>query len=104
VLQKLNAADIFALASVADKQGASDVFPTVIIEAMATARPLVSTRLAGMPESVVDGETGLLVSPGDTMALAEALSRLIEDAKLRSHYGRAGRARIEQHFRIEKTM
>jgi glycosyltransferase involved in cell wall biosynthesis len=104
VLEKLKAADIFALASVTDKQGASDVFPTVIIEAMATARPVVSTRLAGIPESVVDGETGLLVSPGDTMALAEALRRLIEDAKLRFHYGRAGRARIEQHFRIERTM
>jgi glycosyltransferase involved in cell wall biosynthesis len=104
VLQKLKAADIFALASVTDTQGASDVFPTVIIEAMAAARPVVSTRLAGIPESVVDGETGLLVSPEDTMALAEALGRLIQDAKLRLHYGRAGRARIEQHFRIEHTV
>jgi glycosyltransferase involved in cell wall biosynthesis len=104
VLQKLRAADIFALASVTDTQGASDVFPTVIIEAMAAARPVVSTRLAGIPESVVDGETGLLVSPEDTMALAEALGRLIQDAKLRLHYGRAGRARIEQHFRIEHTV
>ena len=104
VLEKLRSADIFALASVTDKQGASDVFPTVIIEAMAAARPVVSTRLAGIPESVVDGETGLLVSPEDTMALAEALGRLIEDVKLRFHYGRAGRARIEQHFRIEHTV
>jgi len=104
VLEKLRGADIFALASVTDKEGASDVFPTVIIEAMAAARPVVSTRLAGIPESVVDGETGLLVSPEDTMALAEALGRLIEDAKLRLHYGRAGRARIEQHFRIEQTV
>ena len=104
VLQKLRAADIFALPSVTDTQGASDVFPTVIIEAMAAARPVVSTRLAGIPESVVDGETGLLVSPEDTMALAEALGRLIQDAKLRLHYGRAGRARIEQHFRIEHTV
>jgi glycosyltransferase involved in cell wall biosynthesis len=104
VLEKLRAADIFALASVTDKQGASDVFPTVIIEAMAAARPVVSTRLAGIPESVVNGETGLLVSPEDTMALAEALGRLIEDAKLRLHYGRGGRARIEQHFRIEQTV
>jgi glycosyltransferase involved in cell wall biosynthesis len=104
VLEKLKAADIFALASVTDTQGASDVFPTVIIEAMAAARPVVSTRLAGIPESVVDGETGLLVSPEDTMALAEALGRLIQDAKLRFHYGRAGRARIEQHFRIEHTV
>jgi glycosyltransferase involved in cell wall biosynthesis len=104
VLTKLRAADIFALASVTDPQGASDVFPTVIIEAMAAARPVVSTRLAGIPESVVHGETGLLVPPGDTTALAEALSRLIQDAKLRLHYGRAGRARIEQHFQIEHTV
>jgi glycosyltransferase involved in cell wall biosynthesis len=104
VLEKLRSADIFALASVTDAQGASDVFPTVIIEAMAAARPVVSTRLAGIPESVVHGETGLLVPPGDTVALAEALSQLIEDAKLRLHYGRAGRARIEQHFRIEHTV
>jgi glycosyltransferase involved in cell wall biosynthesis len=104
VLERLGFADIFALASVTDPQGASDVFPTVIIEAMAAARPVVSTRLAGIPESVVHGETGLLVPPEDTMALAEALSRLIEDAKLRLHYGRAGRARIEQHFRIERTV
>ena len=104
VLTKLNTADIFALASVTDSQGASDVFPTVIIEAMAAARPVVSTRLAGIPESVVHGETGLLVPPGDMMALADALSRLIQDAKLRFHYGRAGRARIEQRFRIEHTV
>jgi glycosyltransferase involved in cell wall biosynthesis len=104
VLEKLKSADIFALASVTDAQGASDVFPTVIIEAMAAARPVVSTRLAGIPESVVHGETGLLVPPEDTMALAEALGQLIEDVKLRLHYGRAGRARIEQHFRIEHTV
>src|SRR5437899_2992231 len=104
VLEKLRSADIFALASVIDNQAASDVFPTVIIEAMAAARPVVSTRLAGIPESVVDGETGLLVSPEGTMALSEALGRLMEDAKLRLHYGRAGRARIEQHFRIEHTV
>ncbi len=104
VLAKLRSADVFALASVTDAQGASDVFPTVIIEAMAAARPVVSTRLAGIPESVVHGETGLLVPPGDTMALAEALRRLIEDAKLRLQYGRAARARIEQHFRIEHTV
>src|SRR4029453_1698162 len=104
VLEKLKSADIFALASVTDAQGASDVFPTVIIEAMAAARPVVSTRLAGIPESVVHGETGLLVPPEDTVALAEALRQLIEDVKLRLHYGRAGRARIEQHFRIEHTV
>jgi glycosyltransferase involved in cell wall biosynthesis len=104
VLEKLRSADIFALASVVDSQGASDVFPTVIIEAMAAARPVVSTCLAGIPESVIHGETGLLAPPEDTMALADALSRLIKDAKLRLDFGRAGRARVEQHFRIEQTV
>jgi glycosyltransferase involved in cell wall biosynthesis len=104
VIEKLRAADIFALASVTDKQDASDVFPTVIIEAMATARPVVSTRLAGIPELVEHGETGLLVAPGDTIALVQALEELIRDPELRSSYGRAGRARIEQHFRIEHTV
>jgi hypothetical protein len=104
VLEKLHTADIFALASVTDAEGASDVFPTVIVEAMASARPVVSTRLAGIPELVIDGETGLLVSPADTAALTEALQKLLCDRELRVRYGCAGRARIEQHFRIEHTV
>ncbi len=104
VLEKVAAADIFALASVIDAQGASDVFPTVIIEAMAAGRPVVSTRLAGIPEAVADGETGLLVPPGDPAALATALERLMRDAELRRQLGRAGRARVEQHFQIDQTV
>jgi len=104
ILEKLQGADIFALASVTDSEGASDVFPTVILEAMASACPVVSTRLAGIPELVVDGETGVLVSPGDTAALTCALEQLLHDPELRLRYGRAGRARIEQHFRIEDTV
>ena len=104
VLEKLQTADIFALASVTDAEGASDVFPTVIVEAMASARPVVSTRLAGIPELMIDGETGLLVSPADTAALTEALQKLLCDRELRVRYGCAGRARIEQHFRIEHTV
>src|SRR5439155_6963629 len=104
VLDKFQAADIFALASTTDAQGATDVFPTVILEAMASARPVISTRLAGIPELVVDGETGLLVSPGDSTALAHALEQLLRDPELRLRFGHAGRARIEQHFQIEQTV
>jgi glycosyltransferase involved in cell wall biosynthesis len=104
VFEKLQAADIFALASVTDAQGASDIFPTVILEAMASARPVVSTSLAGIPELVVDGQTGILVSPGDVPALTQALEQLLRDGELRLRYGRAGRARIEQHFRIQQTV
>jgi glycosyltransferase involved in cell wall biosynthesis len=104
VLEKLQAADIFALASTTDAQGATDVFPTVILEAMASARPIVSTRLAGIPELVVDGQTGMLAPPGDSTVLAQALEQLLRDPELPWRFGHAGRARIEQHFRIEQTV
>ena len=104
VFEKVQTADIFALASVSDPQGASDIFPTVILEAMAWARPVVSTTVAGIPELVMDGETGILVSAGDLSDLTQALEKLLRDGELRLRYGRAGRARIEQHFRIEQTI
>ena len=104
VLEKLQATDIFVLASTTDAKGATDVFPTVILEAMASARPVVSTRLAGIPELVLDGETGILVSPGDPFALTDALEQLLRDPEWRLRHGRDGRARIKQHFRIENTV
>ena len=104
VLEKLRVADIFALASTTDAQAATDVFPTVILEAMASARPVVSTHLAGIPELVVDHQTGMLVLPGDSAALAQALEQLLRDPELRLRFGHSGRARIEQHFRIEQTV
>jgi glycosyltransferase involved in cell wall biosynthesis len=104
VLEKLQAADVFALASTTDTQGATDVFPTVILEAMASARPVVSTRLAGIPELVVDGQTGMLAPPGDSTALAHALEQFLRDPELRLRLGHAARQRIEQHFRIEQTV
>ena len=71
---------------------------------MASARPVVSTRLAGIPELVVDGQTGMLAPPGDSNRLAHALEQLLRDPELRLRFGHAGRARIEQHFRIEQTV
>ena len=104
VFEKLRASHVFALAAVVDAQGGSDVFPTVILEAMAAARPVVSSWLAGIPESVVNGETGFLVQPGDTAALVNALERLLLDPDLRTRFGKAGRARIEQQFRVDRTI
>ncbi len=104
VLEKLHGCDIFALASTTDENGASDIFPTVILEAMASARPVVSTTLAGIPESVVDKETGLLVPPGESALFANALETLCRDAELRSRCGAAGRARVEEHFQIGTTV
>ena len=104
VFSKLRSCDIFALASVVDTAGASDVFPTVIMEAMACAKPVVSTTLAGIPESVVDGVTGLLVPPADWEALAGALDKLVRDRGLRARFGEAGRARMTSEFDVVKTV
>jgi glycosyltransferase involved in cell wall biosynthesis len=104
VLEKLQRCDIFALASTTDDNGASDVFPTVILEAMASARPVVSTALAGIPEAVVDKETGLLVPAGESGLFANALETLCRNEQLRTGYGTAGRARVEQNFQVDTTV
>ncbi|MFN2476265.1 MAG: glycosyltransferase [Chthoniobacterales bacterium] len=104
IFEKLRGCDIFALASRIDDAGASDVFPTVILEAMASARPVVSTTVAGIPEAVVHGLIGLLAPTDDSGAFAKALQRLIEDQWLRVTFGNAGRARVEQYFQVESTI
>ena len=96
--------DIFVLASGQDERGASDIFPTVIAEAMATGKPVVSTTVAGIPELVANGENGLLVPPRNARALAEAMEQLARNENLRADFGHAGRLRIEQKFTIEKTI
>ncbi|CAN5532081.1 hypothetical protein BH20VER1_BH20VER1_08390 [soil metagenome] len=104
VFEKLRSCDLFVLASVVDRGGASDVFPTVILEAMASSRPVVSTELAGIPEAVLHERTGLLVPPGDVPELALALDRMIRDQWMRLEFGNAGRTRVEQHFQVATTV
>ena len=95
---RLAACDVFALPCRVDGKGACDVLPTVILEAMAAGRPVVSTRLAGVPEMVEDGRTGRLVAPGDVPALTDALDALGRDPALRQRLGHAGRLRLEAGF------
>src|SRR5207248_5505400 len=104
VLAALRDCDIFVLASAQDERGASDIFPTVIAEAMATGKPVVSTTVAGIPELVANRETGLLAPPRDARALGDGMEQLARDENLRADFGHAGRLRIEQKFTIEKTI
>src|SRR5438067_10211818 len=103
VVRRLADCDVFALACIVDRKGASDVLPTVILEAMATARPIVSTRLAAVPEIVRDGESGLLVSPGHVEGLANALESLLRDPHLRTRLGSAGRRYVDDSFDLSES-
>jgi glycosyltransferase involved in cell wall biosynthesis len=73
-------------------------FGVVCLEAMAHARPVVASAVGGLLDLVVDGETGILVPPGDVGALRSALERLLGDRELRRRMGEAGRRRAAEHF------
>jgi glycosyltransferase involved in cell wall biosynthesis len=69
---------------------------------MACGRPVVASDVYGIPELVVDGETGWLVPPLEVGALRGRLEALIDDSTLREAMGRAGRRRFEDHFTLER--
>jgi len=92
VPELLAGSDVFVLSS------RSEGLPVSVLEAMAAKLPVVASRVGGLVELVVDGETGLLVPPGDEAALTEALRRLVDDRELRRKLGAAGRARAEASF------
>ena len=76
--------------------------PYVILEAMGCARPVVASRIDGIPEAVPDGDAAILVPPGDPPALRAAIERLLGDATLRQTLGENGRRRFEQLFTLDR--
>ena len=76
-------------------------YGVVAREAMAYARPVIATAVGGLPDAVVDGETGLLVPPGDLAALRSALERLLGDADLRTRLGTNARRFAEERLGFE---
>ena len=92
VARRLEDADIFVLPSFAEG------VPVVLMEALASRRPVVATRVAGVPELVEDGVSGFLVPAGDPRSLADRLDRLLGDGNLRGRMGEAGRAKVIDEF------
>lgn len=94
VAKKVGAADVLILPSFAEG------VPVVLMEAMASSVPVITTRVGGVGELVEDGVSGLTVAPGSSDDLAEAIRRLIADPELRQEMGAAGRAMVEAEFDI----
>lgn len=90
--------DVFVLASRVAKDGDMDGLPNVMMEAQSQGLACVSTNVSAIPELVIDGKTGLLVPPENPNALADAITRLIEDAEFRQNIATAGEQRVRKVF------
>jgi glycosyltransferase involved in cell wall biosynthesis len=96
------AADVVVAPCVADSTGDRDGLPNVVLEAMASGRPVVGGDVGALSSGVLDGVTGMLVPPGEPAPLRDALRALARDAGLRAAMGRAARLRAEQHFDVAR--
>ena len=95
VRELLKKSDVFVMSSFAEG------VPVVLMEAMAAGVPVVATRIAGIPELVIDGQSGLLVAPGDVNGMTIAVDRLVQDAELRNRFAIAARQDVEREFNIQ---
>jgi glycosyltransferase involved in cell wall biosynthesis len=97
-LRLLWEADLFVLPSL------SEGLPLALLEAMAARKAVVASDVGGVRDVVLDGETGLLVPPGDPDRLSTAITTLLRDPARCAEMGKRGRARVEQHFSVQKMV
>jgi glycosyltransferase involved in cell wall biosynthesis len=98
VLSLMKSADLFVMSSVTEGLGSA------VLDAMAMGHAVVGTKAGGIPEAIVHEETGLVVDPADAKALAGAMIRLLKDERLRTAFGKAGRARVAAHFGVDRLV
>ncbi|HEX6211965.1 MAG TPA: glycosyltransferase [Methylomirabilota bacterium] len=98
VLSLVKSVDLFVMCSETEGLG------TALLDAMAAGKACVGTRTGGIPEVIVDGDTGLLIPPRDPPALADAIARLLKAPELRGRMGERGLARVREHFSVERMV
>jgi glycosyltransferase involved in cell wall biosynthesis len=99
----LAVADIAVVPSVIDSKGNVDGLPNSLLEAMAAGQAIVASRVAGIPDVITDGVTGILVPPGDPAALREALTRLAQDPARRAELGAFAADRASRHLTWDRV-
>lgn len=92
----------FVQHSLIAEDGDTEGTPVAVLEASAAGLPVIATKHAGIPDVVVDGETGFLFEEGDVASMTAAMIRVLDDLELAKRMGRAGRKRIVEHFTLEK--
>lgn len=97
-------AEWFAICDAVILTSANEGTPVTLIEALAAGRPVVATRVGGVPDVVEDGETGFLVRPADTHAMAERLEILARDPELRARMGELGRERVLRRYSVARLL
>jgi glycosyltransferase involved in cell wall biosynthesis len=104
VAEEMRNSRAFVQHSLIASDGNSEGMPCSILEASASGLPVVSTRHAGIPEVVVDGETGFLVAERDVEGMAQQMGRLVTDPALAAALGQAGRRRVTEHFSMDSSI
>jgi colanic acid/amylovoran biosynthesis glycosyltransferase len=102
IMKRVTQSHIFLLSGIVAEDGSCEAQGVVLLEAQAAGMPVVSTKVGGIPESVLDGSSGFLVPQRDVNALAEKLLYLIEHPEIWAQMGRAGRAHVEANYDINK--
>jgi glycosyltransferase involved in cell wall biosynthesis len=98
VQEFLASADIFVLPSMRDKNGAVDGLPTVLLEAMSCATPVIASDIGGVSMVIENDRTGLLVPPGDVASLVDAIAMLAGNPDKRQAIGQAARRSVVENF------
>ena len=101
VATMMSEATLFALPSIIAADGQMEGIPVALMEAMASARAVVSTMISGIPELVEHGVNGLLVPPADAEALAQAIRTLLEDPERAREMGRRGQQKVRAEFTLD---
>ena len=101
VAERMRQVRAFVQHSLVASDGDSEGNPVAVMEAQLSGLPVIATRHAGIPEVVLDGETGVLVAEGDVDAMADAMLTLLEKPMLAQQFGQAGQKRAREHFTVE---
>ncbi|MEW6169946.1 MAG: glycosyltransferase [Candidatus Omnitrophota bacterium] len=104
IKQLLQESAVFIMSSVWDEQDGQDGIPIVLMEAMAAGVPVIGSNISGIPELIQDGQTGLLVEPGNVVDLAKKIELLLNDKDLQARLAKAGRRKVEEEFDIHKSV